>query len=441
MQSIDNRLNSGSKLKSENELTGDLKYELLKEISFKMRDTFDLDKILDHIIDTLKKIVNYDAAGIFVLNQDYLTYPHHTAKQAIAGIVRKGYDQNTPVESDEMLMHGKGLVGHVIKTGKSIIVPDVRDSSDYVEARKETRSEIAVPIFIDGKSIGALNLESDEVGCYSEKDLKVLNFFAYASSISIEKAILHSRLLKNKVMESQLKVAKEIQAGLLPKNPPETKDYDIAGSCITTYDIGGDYYDYIQLSKNKIGIVVADISGHGIPAALIMTAFRALIRSHAKSIFYPSGLVSLLDSQISEFIRKRDFITLFYGILDINDHTFSYTNCGHNAPILYRASGHIETLEERGPSLNIVSNARYVTSQITLNPGDQLCIYTDGLVECFNKSLVEFGMEKLIALNNPSLEKSSEETIDKIIETAKEFHQSDYFDDDITIVIIKRKVS
>jgi sigma-B regulation protein RsbU (phosphoserine phosphatase) len=255
------------------ELTAETKYQLLAQISHEIRDTLDLDEILNHLLDMVGSIVQYDAAGIFVLNEDLVHRGNNRPRALIAGISLRGFDPR-PNGIDPMLREGKGIIGHVIKTGECVVAPDIRKDPHYLEGREHTLSEIAVPIVRNGRAIGTLNLESDRLDAFGCDDVEVLRFFADAASISIEKAIMHRQILEKERIEEQLKVASNVQARLLPESSPVVPGYEIAGTCLSTYDIGGDYFDYIELPNGDLGIVVADVSGHGIPAALIMAAFR-----------------------------------------------------------------------------------------------------------------------------------------------------------------------
>src|SRR5512143_676599 len=148
------------------DLTTEKKYQLLLDLSHKVRDTLDLDEIMQHILDAIKSVLHYDAAGIFVLNQDLVRGRHESPLGMIAGIARRGFDPNPP-EGDDMLMRGQGITGDVIHNCHSVIVPDVRLDPRYVQGRRATLSEIAVPIIRNGRAIGALNLESDRLSAYT----------------------------------------------------------------------------------------------------------------------------------------------------------------------------------------------------------------------------------------------------------------------------------
>ena len=420
------------------ELSSEEKYQLLRDLSFKIKDTLDLNVILNHLLDSLKSVIDYDAAGIFVLSEAVEHPDYHFPGQKIGGIAKRGYEEH-PVESDEMLSEGKGIIGYVINSRESLIIDDVRKDNRYIEGRKKTLSEVAVPIIKNDKAIGALDVESDRLAAFNHHHLEILQFFADASAISLEKAILHHQILEKKKLEEQMQIARDVQSSLLPASPPEIKGYDIAGLCIPTYDIGGDYYDYISLDENNLAIVIADVSGDGIPAALIMASFRAMLRNHLNLNTDPAEIMNLLNKQIADVSRKRDFITAFYGKLNLTEHSLNFVNCGHNPPILIKSNGQIVLLEAGGPSLNIIKDINFNSGSITLEPGDQIIFYTDGVTEIFGKDSKEFGFERLRDLLLKSKNNSADEIINFVVESTRNFSGTKFYRDDFTLVVLKRK--
>jgi len=423
------------------ELTAETKFMLLAQISHKIRDTLDLDEILNHLLDMVRSVLDYDAAGIFVLNQDLVHTHNKRPRELIAGIVIRGFDIRPPT-IDPMLTEGKGIVGYVIRTGECVVAPDVRKDSRYIEGREMTLSEIVVPIVRNERAIGALNLESDAIGTYSDDDVEVIRFFADAAAISVEKAMLHRQILENKLMDEQLKLAQHVQARLLPDTSPNVSGYDIAGTCISTYEIGGDYFDYFGLPNGRIGIVVADVSGKGIPAALIMTAFRALLRTQARSGSEPALVANALSRLLPDFVGDSNFVTSVYGVLNPLDGHYAYANCGHNPPILFRANGSIERLEDRGPLLSsIIEDVSYDALEIALAPGDLLMLHTDGVVEGRRGEDEEFGVERLEAVVQRSMDLPASKIIRKIVQATQKFSGSENYQDDFTLVIVRREQS
>lgn len=420
------------------ELSAAEKYQLLKDISFKIKDTLDLNIILNLLLDSLKTVIDYDAAGIFVLSEAIEHPDYHFPGQKIGGIAKRGYEEH-PVEADEMLSKGKGIIGYVINSKKSLIIDDVRNDNRYIMGRKKTLSEVAVPIIKNGKAIGALDVESDRLSAFNQHHLEILQFFADASAISLEKAILHHQILEKKKLEEQMQIAKDVQLSLLPAQPPEIEGYEIAGVCIPTFEIGGDYYDYIKLDENNLAIVIADVSGDGIPAALIMASFRAMLRNQLKLNNDPAEIMNILNQQIPEISRKRDFISVFYAKLNFKEHICTYTNCGHNPPLLLRSNGKMELLEQGGAALNILEDAKFDFDSVKLEPGDQIIFYTDGVTEIFGNDLKEFGFERLQKVIRDSKDKSADEIITIIIDATKNYSGTKFYRDDFTLVVLKRK--
>ncbi len=421
-------------------LTLETKYHVLVEISHKLRDTFDLDEILNQLLDTLRVITHYDAAGIFVVNREVdITYGSgRRPKTLIAAISQRGFDPN-PIEQDSMLSCGGGVVGFVIKEGQSVVIPDVRIDSRYVIGRSDTLSEIAVPIMLNEHIIGALNLESDRLAAFNENDLELLRFFADAAAISIEKAVLHQKLIEKEHTDRQLKTAREVQLQLVPECPPLIPGYEISGICLSAFDIGGDYFDYIGLDDQKLGIAIADVSGHGISAALVMSAFRALLRTQARIQPDPVLAAKLINQILPEFIVKSDFVTAVHGVLDPANGQFTYANCGHPPPLLFRSNGEIEKLILGGPALGVFDHHEFESGQAKMRPGDLLLLHTDGVTEAFGPDGNSFGAERLSGFIRQNLTLPVHEIISAIVDAVKSFSGSDVFLDDFTLVLVRRK--
>jgi len=419
-------------------LSTEQKCNLLLEIIQGDRRTLDLDEVLNNLLDTLQTVMEYDAAGIFVLNRD-IVHPRHTQPtDVIAGIVRRGF-ADAPGNPDPMLRSGAGVIGYVIRSGKCAVIPDVRQDAHYVEGRKTTLSEIAVPILQDRRPIGALNLESDRLAAYDEEDVEILRFFADAAAITIERAMLHRQLLDKRRVEAQLQVAHDIQQRLLPSQPPVISGYQIAGLCLPNHEVGGDYYDFIPLSNSRLGMVVADVSGDGIPGALVMTAFRALLRTHAATRLPPAGIAHEINQSLPEIAGRSNFVTAVYGVFRPEDGRFRYANCGHNPPLLLRASGETLKLTRTGPLLGMLGESDYEDQDIFLGAGDMLVLYTDGIVEAMTASEDFFGEQRLVQAVRAAAHQPVEGIIAAIVSAVQDFTGLSSFEDDITLVIVRRE--
>jgi phosphoserine phosphatase RsbU/P len=416
-------------------LPAELKYRVLLELSQRISRTLDLPVVLNDLLQALRSAIDYDAAGVFVLNQA-VPLQRHTDSNLIAGMAKVGYD--TPRTDDPMLRSGMGIVGHVVHTGAVVNTPDVRLDPRYVEGRIATRSELAVPIVSEAGVIGCLNVESDRPAAFTGDDAELLQFFASAAAVSIERALLHREVLEKQRIESQLRVAREVQAGLLPDAPPDLSGYDIAAVALPTGAIGGDYYDYVPLDGARLGMVVADVSGKGIPAALIMATFRAALRTEMRRQDQVSAVATQLNRVVLESRDASRFVTTVCGILDQESGRFTYVNCGHNPPLLLRASGGADTLRTGGPALGLFPDEGFEAGSACLAPGDSLVLYTDGVVEPADDSDAEFGIERLAAAVRGSHGQRAEDALRSVIDATRAFSGRDEYDDDFTLVVVKR---
>jgi phosphoserine phosphatase RsbU/P len=424
-------------------LTAGFKYRLLLEIFRGAQDTLDLAETLNRLLDSLASVLTYDAAGIFVLEREPLPYALEQPRlrrpqQLIAAVALRGFDER-PAEDDLMLTQGKGIIGHVILSGQCVVAPDVRLDPRYFIGRASTRSEIAVPIAVGQRIIGALNLESDALGAYADEDVEGLLFFAEAAAISIEKAMLHQRIVEKEQLEKQLLLAQAVQQRLLPAQAPELAGYDLAGLCIPSHEVGGDYYDYIPVAGGRIGVTVADVSGKGVAAALIMAAFRALLRAQVSRGTDPSRTVVAVNERLLDSTAQYDFVTCIYGVLELETGRFVYVNCGHSRPLVARCDGRVEFLPGGNLVLGIFAEARFDAHQVILEPGDLLVLYTDGVVETEDPEGRQFGQEGLARVMGRRKGWSAAETMQALREAVLEHAGSSHYDDDFTLVVIGRR--
>ncbi|MCU0488392.1 MAG: SpoIIE family protein phosphatase [Anaerolineales bacterium] len=417
-------------------LTSQRKYQLLMQISQQTQTTFDLEQILNILLDEVKLLVDYDAAGIFVLNRTVLPPRLQQPRQVISEVVLRNYFFEEG--RNRMMRYGEGLVGHAIRTGECVVIRDVRKDPRYVIGRASTRSEIDVPLFLGDRPIGALNLESDRVGAFSESDADTLRFFADAAAITIDKAMQHANLLEKEQLDRQLKMASAVQSHLLPAHPPQVPGYDIAGLSLPAYEIGGDYFDYIQLPGGRLGLVVADVSGDGMAAALVMASFRALLRTFTSKETDPAQIAETINQMLPNFAGQGDFVSSVFGLFEPDSGRLTYVNCGHNLPILIPHGGQPYKLNRSGPALCMVAGFHYQASQAHLAPGDALLLYTDGLTEARNTQGEFFDDLRLDTLLQENLHRPAADLIQTIIQAARQFSGFEVFSDDLTMIVVKR---
>ncbi len=366
-------------LKAEN-LGKDLLYKTGKVLA----SSLELPEVLDLIMNALKVLIPYDAAGIFIIDKK---------KQEVEEIVTRGYDPL--LENELRLQTGQGLIGWVAKTGEPVIVPEVTADSRYVNARPETRSEMLVPIVSGGRTIGVFNLESDESDFFNGADLKLLSDFAVQAALSIERAQLFAERVEKRRLEGELRIARQIQTTFFPKQNPGLPGFDIHGGNVPSEQVGGDYYDFIPIIANQIGIAIADVSGKGIPAGLIMAAFRASLKAEIRNNYAIRTITAKVNSLLHESIESGNYVTAFYGVLDAKNKILTFCNAGHNPPLVMHADGRREYLAEGGVALGIFADGDYQERPFSLRGGDILVFFTDGVTEARNERDEEFGLARL----------------------------------------------
>src|SRR5919202_875009 len=344
-------------------------------------------------MDTLDSLLPYDAAGIYIIRRDPHISEGGTASLIFHAEAVRGYDIEELMEL--RLKLGEGLIGYVTQTGEAIIVPDVRRDPRYVNARKETRSELVAPIISNDEVIGVFDLESDDPDAYTEDDRQVLLLLASQVAIIIEKAMLHEQLVEKKRLEAQLEVARQVQLALLPDRDPELEGFDISAYNFSTEEVSGDYYDFVKPYDDHLGLVIADVSGKGVPAALLMAFLRASLRAAIHIGYAPNVAMSKVNYLLWESIESHQYVTAFYGMLDATNRTLAFVNAGHNPLIILNPDGP-RFIERGGLPLGLFKDTRYYEYYLPIDSGQILVLYTDGATEATNPDGEEYGRDRLL---------------------------------------------
>ncbi|MBD3256960.1 SpoIIE family protein phosphatase [candidate division GN15 bacterium] len=404
-----------------------LEKTLLFETSKKLSTTLSLDEVLKAIMDSLQQVMDYVAGGVFLIGED---------QSDVSALYSVGYadDHHDKVH----LKVGQGLIGAVIETGDPVIVSNVLEDKRYVDANPATRSEIVVPIQVENRVIGAINLESDKLNAYDERDVALISAFANQAAISIERARLHESLLEKQRLDEQLNVAREIQRTFLPDGTPRVPGYQITGQNVSSGQVGGDYYDFIRIIDDHLGVAIADVSGKGMPAALIMASFRASLIAEIRNNYSLRTIAEKVNALLCESIEPGNYVTGVYGVLDAKNHIFTFCNFGHNPPILLRADDTVEYLTEGGPVFGVTRQGKFEQRALMLYPGDIIVMFTDGVTEVFDKNGNDFGPDRLVQLIKKHRQASAVELEERIHEAVRKFAAPDHVFDDFTMVVIKR---
>jgi sigma-B regulation protein RsbU (phosphoserine phosphatase) len=401
-----------------------LESRLLQEVAQELGRTLNLRDLLTLILDLLRQVVPYDAAVIYLLGEDGLDVVHQSLR---------GYPEGG--EEFVQLKVGQGIVGSVARSGRPEIVADVAEDPRYYNARPATRSEMVAPLLSGGRVFGAFNLESDRPRAYTAHDLELLENFAGQAAVALERARLLEQEAERRRLEQELRIARRIQRYFLPKLPEHLRRRGLDGRTLPCEEVSGDYYDFLERRDGSVAVAVSDVSGKGIPAALIMSSLRTAFRLGATQRSHPSVLARELNTFLKGSLRETEFVTGVFGVLDPGLTRFRYTNAGHNPPLLLRAGGEVEWLDVGGMILGAFPNQDYEETEVDLGPGDLLVLYTDGLTEALSPEGEEFGEERLVAAVRAGAEAPPRALISEVIGAVRVF-AAGKLPDDLTVVAV-----
>ncbi len=404
-----------------------LEKEVLLEVTRALAAPFDLDEVIAAILQSLRQVVDYDAAAIYLVNR---------RTRLLELVSESGY----PEGSDEAfgLQIGQGIVGWVAKTGEPVIVPDVSADPRYVAARPQTRSEVAAPLLIEGRTIGVFNLESDLDDAYHDGHLELLSAFAAQAAVAVERARVATDLLERRRLEKELAIARDIQQSFLPAGSPHVPGFDLAGTSIPHDEVGGDYYDFIPVSETRIGLAIADVSGKGIPAALLMAGFRMSLLAEIRNEFALRAVMRKANQLLHESTERDKFVTAFYGVLDWRNGVLIFSNAGHNPPFLLHRDGTHHRLEDGGLALGVLPDSRYEERPIALRDGDVLVHYTDGVSEAENAAGEPFGDERIERTVRAHADEPAATILRELVAAVREWAGERGPTDDLTLLVARK---
>jgi sigma-B regulation protein RsbU (phosphoserine phosphatase) len=299
---------------------------------------------------------------------------------------------------------------------------------------------VIVPMLFQGQTKG-LVLLSNRINneLYSDTDMEFISSLSNIATLSMENARLFKETLEKQKLEEEMNIAHDIQQRLLPKSLPEISGYDIFGTTKPSKQVGGDYYEIMKIEDYKYLLAIADVSGKSLPASLLMANLQAIIRVLAPIDDSLTNKTSKINDIIYENTDSSKFITLFWGVLDQANHSFTYVNAGHNYPTLLHEDETVEQLEKGGIILGVApSLIPYESSTILFKEKDILLLYTDGVTESLDINNNEFGEEKLIEILKSNSHIKAKEIVELIFSKIEEHSAGCPQYDDITMILIKR---
>jgi len=405
--------------------------EQLYQLTTLVAGEFSLQEVLGKLAEAAVKIVGVKACSIRLLDED-------------AGdlVMRSTYGLSEEYRNKGVVSKSDPVVKAAF-AGEAVVLDDMRVDGrvKYKEAtiREGLVSQLTVAMHFRGKAIGVLRLYSPRPKRFYEDDINLARAVASQCAVAITNARLYSRAIEGARMAEQMRLAGFIQRKMIPEKAPQIPGLDIAATYIPCFDVGGDFYDFLQLDEDRIVVVIADVMGKGMPAALMMSCFRSAVRAYAEienageTIL---GIIDKLNKMICGECTGGEFITFFYAVIDAKEKTITYCNCGHEPTVLIRDAQTID-LEKGGLVLGVDTQADYEIETVNLKDGDSLLFYTDGLIDAANYDGDLWGKENLLKTAKEFTCCSAEQMIRNILLYRRRFVGLANQLDDISVIVVK----
>ncbi|MFH2001696.1 MAG: GAF domain-containing SpoIIE family protein phosphatase [Planctomycetota bacterium] len=415
-------------------LTGDervdtAKIKTLLDTMAELISSMDPDRLLQSIVDRCIRLVGAERGILFLCDTN-----------GKPGIKMARDASGSDLRGD--IQYSTGVVNKVMSSGDPVLLKvgasDVMDLSQSVVDLK-LRAVMCVTLSVKKRILGVIYVDSKATSrVFRTSDLKFFDALANAMAITLENARLVAEYVETERLKESLEIARGIQQGLLPNNPDNVPGFDIAGTLKPVEVTAGDYFDFIRIHGNQLGLVVGDVTGHGIGPAILMSSVRAMLRGLTFSEFKLDSILEYLNEQLDRDTDADIFMSLFFGSLDLKKKTLIYGSAGHIPQLLYRSRDQeFVELKRTGMALGIEQGLAYRASDaISLEPGDFIALFTDGIIEMRSGSEL-FGMERLKEHLIAYKDKSSAEIVSLIFDEVKQFSGKQEAEDDLTLVVVR----
>ena len=400
--------------------------ELLKlqKAAQNISSILDLDRLIDKVVNEVAPSFGCVEADIYLHDEERgelrLACAHGCAGCEVCG-------------TGNCLKIGKqGMVGYVAATGQMRYAPDVRKDPYYIGCEESTLSEVAIPLQVDGQLVGVFTASHRELDAFPAEQLRLLQALCGYVAVAVHNARrFQEEQQQRQEMSREANEARKIQQALLPRCSPYIPGFTISGLSTPAGAVGGDWYDFIPFADGRWGLVLADVSGKGMAAALLMSATRGMLRSLAEAACSPSEVLAKLNELLVSDFPSGRFVTMVYGVLDPGVRTLTFASAGHLRPLLIDNSQARFLETERGLPLGI-GLGEYSEAQVHLAEGSRLLFYSDGITEATNPEEEEYGAERL-----EEHFQGEDASAESILEDVRTFANGAGLHDDATVILVK----
>lgn len=409
--------------------------DAIHELSMAIVRAVDPKDFYNVILDTVVKFLGVEKASIMTFDP---------AIGALRIAAARGMDEN--VAKTAVVKIGEGISGKVFASLKPLLINDIKASETGPgHNRYKSNSLISAPVTcfpmkVGEEALGVINVTDRADGTpFTDDDMQLLTTLANQAAAYLHILKLMEERRSTERLHEQLEIARQIQYKLLPSKPPAIEGLDVAGRLVTAERVGGDYYDSFLTHVKRPSFVIADVSGHSIGAALIMSAFRAAIRAQMDADYSPSMLVQRINSILYEdLFQAEQFISMIYLQYVRPRQLIQYTVAGHPPPIVWRNAS--KQFEEAGTGdclLGIEPRGVFHEKQMVVSKGDVILLYTDGIIEAANREGERFGNARLLKCLEDALMGSARDIADVVVETVQAFADPNRLSDDVTALVLK----
>jgi phosphoserine phosphatase RsbU/P len=400
-------------------------------VTMMLADARNLEKVLQRTVEVVCEVMQTKAASLRLVDRDHdelvIKAVHNLSRQYI----NKGPIRLSQAAIDQTTFGPQGYE-YVRNMGQ-----DARVLYPEESKREGIVSMLSVAMRYKGTALGVLRVYTAQEQTFSSLQIDLLKAVAAQAAAAIENARLVEESIEAHALERQVQVAAQVQQRMIPRQPPAIAGIDLAAVYVPCYELGGDFYDFIELPNDNLGMAIADVSGKGVPASLTMAAVRASLRAQIDNVYNLNEAISRINATVCRDSEVGEFVTLFYGVLDAKTRRFTYCNAGHPAGLILR-DGKIIELSSDNMVLGVDCDEKYKQSLVDLRRGDILLLYTDGLTDAMNFEQQTFGRQRLLDAFRAG-GKTADVVAQNILWNMRKFAGLTRRTDDVTMIVAKVK--
>ena len=390
----------------------------LQKAAQQITSILELDELLDTIVHRVAVDFGCIESSILLIEGDQF----HMA--AVHGCTQEHKGARWPAT--------EGISGHVVATGNAYYAPDVTQELLYKACEPETRSEIIIPLKVRDRIIGVFGASHHDLDAFPKAQIEMLKALTGHIAVAIDNAQrIQQERQQTKQLNAETDEASRIQRGLLPRTAPSLPGFQIEAECISAGAVGGDWYDYIPLGDERWGIVLADVSGKGLPAALLMSSVRGMVRSLAPLAAGPGELLARVNKMLLEDATTGRYVTMVYGVFDPARRTFNFASAGHPWPLLCHHSDVRPLHTDAGMPLGLLP-CDFTEHEVKFCHDFRLLFYTDGISEALNCEEQEFGRDRLLDFVG-----KHDCNVERLMQAIQDFRGKCALEDDATVILLR----